>query len=293
MIKVLISLSDMDFSEKLAYRLSETSDRLSIDLIEGPDEYDIVIDDGFKDELLPVSVLKGTILRSYTEKTGKLLYEPQKGLKRVIQFVSPYGGSGLSSIAFSFARVISGRTGLKTLYVDEGIEGRFISGEYTETQRGSLNELKYLVKEKRLADPMRYLSGDHFGPFVICMEKADAEIITDLANAGGFQQVVISGPEKREIAAEDPVNIYVINTGDVRSAEISEVPEGYDFMVRNRDYINNVSGNIIAIAEDGISFKLIDGVMRVSLSGEFGIGIEKLVRAVISEDEKGFLWNMS
>ncbi len=37
---------------------------------------------------------------------------------------------------------------------------------------------------------------------------------------------------------------------------------------------------------------MLDSVVRISMAGEFGIGVEKLVR-MVEEDEKGIFWNMS
>ena len=104
MIKVLIDLSDRQFGEDLAFSLSGLSDKLSIDL-ENKGEYDYVIDDK-TEEILPVSALLDRIIGSYTEMTGKPFYGLEKGLKKAFLFTSPEGGSGLSSVAFSTARVI-------------------------------------------------------------------------------------------------------------------------------------------------------------------------------------------
>ncbi len=292
MIRVLIDLKDRDFKEKLAYRLSEISHGLEIDLVRDEDPYDVEIGDDYDGLILPVSKLYEQILTSYTEKTGNLLYSPDKGAKTVVRFISEQGGCGLSSVAFSFARIICGRTGQRTLYVDTGPEGRFLSGEYTDVAAGSVKELNYMLKEGRLGDPRRYLSRDHFGPFVICTGRSDGDMIRRIAESGGFTQVVVSGSERTGDFPKSTTDIIVINKGDVRSACSDHVPDGYDFMVRNMDYANNVSGNIISIAKDEVSFKMIEGAVRISMTGEFGIGIEKLVRAVMG-DEKGFLWNMS
>lgn len=292
MIKVLIDLENKEFREKLAYRLSEISSGLKIDLKKDEDAYDIEIGDDYDGAILPVSKLYEHILDSYTERTGSLLYRPETELKNVIQFISRQGGSGLSSIAFSFARVICGRTGQRTLYVDTGPKDRFLYGEYTDTAEGSVKELNYLLREKRLGDPRRYLSRDHFGPFVICTEKTDSEMVQRIAEYGGFTQIVISGSEKEDAILGNMTNILVVNKGDVRVAELDAVPDGYDYVVRNMDYANNAIGNIISIAKDEISFKMIDSVVRISMAGEFGIGVEKLVR-MVEEDEKGIFWNMS
>ena len=207
-------------------------------------------------------------------------------------FSSPEGGSGLSSAAFSFARTLCGKTGIKTLYVDSGPGGRFLAGEYEESADGSEKELRYMVRKIASADTMRYLSSDRFGPFVICTEKPDEDLIRQLILSGGFGQTVISCPGVTRTFFEGAVRIAVINSRDARSAETESVPEGYDYLVRNRDYINKMSGKIISLADDPVSFKLIGGKMMISMSGEFGIGVEKLVKAVTG-DEEGIFWKMS
>ena len=292
MIKVLMKMSARDFSEKLAVKLSENTHMFRIDFDEDGGVYDFVIDDSMQDEILPVSALSERIIGSYTERTGKPFYGPENDLRRVFVFSSSEGGSGLSSAAFSFARILCGKTGIKTLYVDSGPGGRFLAGEYEETADGSEKELRYMVRKKGSAGPMRYLSSDRFGPFVICIEKPDEDLIRQLISSGGFRQTVISCPETNQAFLEGAVRIAVINARDARSAETENVPEGYDFLVRNREYINKTSGNIISLADDPVSFKLISGKMMISMSGEFGIGVEKLVKAVTG-DEEGIFWKMS
>ena len=291
MIKVLISLSDRQFGEELAFRLSGMSDKLSIDM-ENNGEYDYVIDDK-TEEILPVSALLDNIIGSYMEKTGKPFYGPEKGLKKAFLFTSPEGGSGLSSVAFSFARTLSGISGQKVLYIDIGPDGRFCAGEFTDPAQGNVRELKYLIKNKGLRYPMKYLSRDHFGPFVICMEKYDAGIISSIADAGGFSRLVVAGAFGDFGSCEEKVRVQVINMKDVRSSGMGPGPEEFDFIVRNRDYINSVSGNEISISDDRLSFKYMDGGLRISLSGEFGIGIEKLTKEMTGDDGPGVFWGMS
>lgn len=293
MIRVLLKTDNRLFSEKLAYRLSEMTDRMKIDLEGTEEDYDVVIDDSCEKEILPVSALLRQIITAYTEKTGNPFYERENGLKRVFRFSSRFGGSGLSSVAFSFARILCGKTGQRTLFVDYGPEGRFIAGEYISLPEGSVRELEYMVREKRLGDPFRYLSEDHYGPFVICIERNDPESIMRVAEKGGFRQIVICGNAEEELMPGEEVRIAVVNMKDIRYADLNGVPEGYDYLVKNRDYINSVSGNTVAIADDAVSFKLIDKNVRISMSGDFGIGVDKLVRMVTEDDEKGIIWKMS
>ena len=291
MIKVLIDLKDRQFGEKLACRLSCMSDKLSIDL-ENRGEYDCIIDDR-TGEILPVSELLEHIIASYTEVTGKSFYAGENRLKKAFLFSSPEGGSGLSSVAFSFARRLAGSTGQKTLYADVGPYGRFSAGEYTVPARGDVRELEYLIRNNRLSDPMKYLSKDHFGPFVICMEKYNEETIMKILEAGGFSRLVISGASGDPGWPEDRVRIRVLNMKDVRTSGEEEDLSGSDYIVHNRDYINSVSGKVISIADDSLSFKFMNGGLRISLSGEFGIGIEKLAKEIAEDEGSGFFWEMS
>ena len=291
MIRILIGLSDRQLGSELAWRLSESSDLLSIDM-EGHGEYDYIIDDNTRD-ILPVSALLNRIIESYTEATGKPFYGPDRGLKKAFLFSSPCGGSGLSSVAFSFARVLCGRTGQKTLYADIGLSGRFCAGEYTEYARGTVSELEYIIKNSGLRYPMNYLSRDHFGPFVICMERDDPDLISSIAEAGGFGRLVVAGTSGEFDRFEEKITMAEINMKDVRSAGADIIPGQYDFIVHNRDYINSVSGNEITIADDPLSFKCIDGGLRISLSGEFGIGIDKLVKETAGDGGQGVFWEMS
>lgn len=291
MIKVLIDLSDRELGEALAARLSGITDMLSIDM-EKTREYDYVIDDD-TEEILPVTALLDRIIGSYTEMTGKPFYGPERGLKKAFLFSSHEGGSGLSSVAFSFARVISGWSGHKVLYVDIGPEGRFLAGEYADPAPGKVRELEYMIKNTRLRYPMKYLSRDHFGPFVICMERYDPDLISEIAESGGFSRLVAAGASYGFENCEEVIRVEVINVKDVRSCGTGSGAGEYDYLVRNRDYINTVSGNEVSISEDSLSFKFIDGGLRISLSGDFGIGIDKLAKEITKNDGSGVFWKMS
>ena len=140
---------------------------------------------------------------------------------------------------------------------------------------------------------MKYLSKDHFGPFVICMEKYNEETIMKILEAGGFSRLVLSGASGDPGWPEDRVRIQVLNMKDVRTSGEEEDLSGSDYIVHNRDYINSVSGKVISIADDSLSFKFMNGGLRISLSGEFGIGIEKLAKEIAEDEGSGFFWEMS
>ena len=114
-----------------------------------------------------------------------------------------------------------------------------------------------------------------------------------MAESGGFSRLVIAGAEDGFESCEERVRIKVINAKDVRSAGMGWGPDEYDYIVRNREYMNSVSGNEVSIADDSLSFKYTDGGLRISLSGDFGIGIDKLAKEITDDEGSGIIWKMS
>jgi hypothetical protein len=285
MIRVLINSGSPEFRKKLARRLCELSDRLMISLDEGEEdggnEYDFIIGDEMGKDIFPVSALLNKISAAYSIKEGKPFYGPEKGIRKAFFFTSPYGGSGTSSIAFTFARLLSGKMNEKVLFMDTGRDG-LIYGEFTRKAEGKREELLYRINKGRPVEAGRYLSEDYYGPQCISV------------NAGSFAQTAEALSQNMDITSlvavsepEDGIfdEVHIIRVVDIKDARYLLMSDDEDvFTVHNRDYINRVNGRIIYLADDPLSFKTPEGGVRISMDGEFAIGVEKLLREVTGYD---------
>ena len=287
MLKILIDLSSRGLAEKLAMRLSELSGRLEITIAEGKetgaDSFDCIIDDENLKEIFPVSAFLNSIIEKYTNDRGKPFYGPEKGFRRAFLFTSPMGGSGLTSCAFVFARILAGKTGAKVLFADIGRKDTFRYGEFSVIPEGKEGELNYLVEKNRGINISRFLAEDHYGPYCIILKHCTYEVIAALVRNGGFDYIVAALPEEKELISDDPVRIIVLNTKDSRYIEHSEKIKECEWVIMNRGYVNKVMVNQIHVADDQISFKWPDEGVRISMNGDFAVGLEKLYKEAVNE----------
>ncbi len=285
MIRVLINTGSREFRKKLARRLCELSDRLMISLHEsdedGENKYDFIIGEETERDIFPVSALLNKISVAYSIKEGKPFYGPEKGIRKAFFFTSPYGGSGTSAIAFTFARLLSGKMNEKVLFMDTGRDG-LMYGEFTRKAEGKREELLYRINKERHVEAGRYLSEDYYGPQCISIDADNfagtAEALSQ--NMDITSLVAVSEPED---GIFDEVHIIrVVDIKDARSLLIND--DENVLTVHNRDYINRVNGRIISVSDDPLSFKTPESGVRISMDGEFAIGVGKLLREVTGYD---------
>ena len=278
-ISVRIDTGDREFDLRLGRRLTELYEGFRISFGEPEDntEADIVIDENMDVSLLPISKLLSYLSDKFMETTGKTFYRPKNGLKKHYFFSSPQGGSGLSSVAFVFARHIAIREGEKVLYIDCGCDGSFLSFEGSEPSR-SQDELLFLIRSGREYVLNDFISMDHYGVQVLVLRELDNNILSSIELTAEADSIVIS----RREAMEDKDFRYfrVLNVRDSRMTDEMRLEDGEYISVINREYVNREDGNRLLVADDGLSFKNPDGRVRISMDGDFAYGVEKLWRKV-------------
>ena len=281
MFRILLDLGDKRLEEKMARRLAGTSG--SLEIVIGTDfseEADLVIDRSSFGDYLPVSKGFPIIADKYMKKTGKPLCKPEKGFVKLFRFTSPTGGSGLSSLALTFARLMAGKAGDKVLLIDIGRDGSFIYAETDRPPVKNIRELEYRAEaglEFLLND---YLVRDHYGVDIYTAENIDPMIFSLMERSGAYDTIVTAGLSG--LAREGGMDLVVINTKDSRMCD--HRPEG-DVIIHNRDYINNIYEDRVLIAEDGLSFKNPSGKVIIAMDGDLAYGVEKLMRKVVNEYE--------
>ena len=278
-ISVRIDTGDTEFDLRLGRRLTELYEgfRISFGERKGDFEADIVIDENINVNLLPVSGLVSYLSDKFMETTGKAFYRPKNGLKKHYFFSSPQGGSGLSSVAFVFARQITIREGEKVLYIDCGSDGSFLSLEGSDPAR-SQDELLFMIRSGREYVLNDFTSMDHYGVQVLVLRELDNNILNSIELKAEADSIVISRREAME--DKDFRHIRVLNARDSRMTDDMRLEDGEYISVINREYVNREDGNRLLLADDGLSFKNPDGRVRISMDGDFAYGVEKLWRKV-------------
>ena len=281
MFRILLDLGDKGLEDKMARRLAGTSGSLEIIIgSASSEEADLVIDRSSFGNFLPVSKGFPIIADKYMIKTGKSLCKPEKGFVKLFRFTSPTGGSGLSSLALVFARLMAGKIGDKVLLVDIGRSGSFIYAETDRTPAKNIRELEYRAEAGLEFILNDYLIRDHYGVDIYTAESIDSEIFSLMEGSGAYDTIVTAGVSG--ITREGGMDLVVINSKDSRMCDHRS--EG-DVIIRNRDYINNISEDRVLIAEDGLSFKNPSGKVVIAMDGDLAYGVEKLMRKVVNEYE--------
>ena len=283
-IKLRVDTGDPELDKRLVRRLTEEYEGIAAFMRREAsgerDRYDMVIDEEYEGNILPVSRLVSDLSQIYLKRTGKTLIRPKKGQKALYWFSSLYGGSGLSSVAFVFSRLLAMKKGEKVLYIDMGSGGTFdyFEGEDPEKPVG---ELVFLIKTGREFALDEYISRDHFGIDVLSLKDADHEIVRAIEASSGHDAIVFSSHERRFFA--DSKEVLVLNAKDARITEEMRLVEGKGIRIINREYINKVDKDRILVSDDLLSFKNPSGRVRIAMDGDFSLGVEKLLR-IISND---------
>ena len=282
MFTIRIDLEDRDLETRFGRRLAELTGSLEIILGKKKEDCagDLVIDTENFREFIPVYRGLSIIADKYIAKTGKPLYQPKNGFRKHYLFTSPTGGSGLSSIALVFSRLLSARTGEKVLLIDIGRPGSFIYAEMDREPQKTIRELEYRAETDQdilLAD---HLIRDHYGIDILSLQSLGSKLLGILETKGGYDTVVIAG--ETEAAEAGGMEISIIN---MRDSRMCDHPDSGHITVRNRDHINNIKEDRVLIAEDGLSFKNPSGTVVISMDGDLAYGVDKLMRRAVNEYE--------
>lgn len=285
MLSIVIDLKDEKLASRLAKALASSSDKLDVGFKSKERKTgDLVISQKMEEDILPISGLMKIISDTYMKKTGKPLYSLKKGFRKLYSFTSPTGGSGLTSAAFVFSRLLAGKMNEKVLFIDVGRKGSFTSEESEISPLRNSRELEYLIKKGMKYSLEEHLTKDYYGVWVLKLEAMDEEIFRSIDSRGGFDTIVVAGAP--EVIITEGIRIVILNSKDARSLDAYYGEEG-SIVVRNREYINHISEDRVLIAEDGLSFKNPGSGVVISMDGDFAIGVDKLMRKAVSEYNYG------
>ena len=260
-------ISEESLALKLAKRLSELSSGIETDIGgRSGEEYDFVITDDDMIRILPVSEALDRMEGKYFNRTGKRLQRSNQGPRGLFIFTSGTGGSGLTSVSFTFARHMAGKLNKRVLYVDAD---SYDPPEYQEPVHnapGNPRELVYLMKSGLRADLNDFVSKDRYGPDVISLMDPDREVLIGIIEDSGYEYVVVSG---RNVQLKGNARIEVVNSMDRRrpqpdrEADIRVFNKGTTIPQESESFIEEGSG------------------VRIDMSGFFSLAVGTLFREVM------------
>ncbi len=275
-MRISIRLADPGMAMKLAKRFAELAPGIETDTVnEDGGEYDFVITEDNLEAIFPVSEALNRMEGQYFKRTGKRLQRANKGPKGLFIFTSGTGGSGLTAVSLTFARIMAGKLNGRVLYISGDGYGQTDYLECVKVPERQSMELMYLLRTG--ADPVvgAYLSKDRYGPLAISLKDPDRETLLGIIEGSGCEYAVISG---RKVPIDGNARIEVINAMDRRRP--APDPDA-DVTVYNR-------GQTIPRDEDSFTWDGQD--VKISMSGDFALQVGKLFREGVDEYGYGRTW---
>ena len=266
-MKIKICLTEEELGLRLAKRFSELSPGIQTEVcskVKG--EYDFVIKDRDLKDIFPVSEALDRMEDEYFKRTGKRLQRSNKGPRGLFLFTSGTGGSGLTAVAFTFARHIAGKLNEKVLFIDTDSWGPLDYLEAGSEGKPSSRELMYKIRTGSETDLSRYISRDRYGPEVITVKDPSKDELLGILEASDCRFGVISG---RSIPIKGSARIEVVNEWDKRHPPRD--PES-DLRISNKGSM---------VPEDPESFISEGGRVKIDMSGDFALAVRKVFREVI------------
>ena len=266
-MRIWIRINEPELAMRLAKRLTELAPGIEVDTgKDGAGDYDFAINDSDQKAIFPVSEALDRMEGEYFRKTGKRLQRSNKGPKGLFIFTSSTGGSGLTSIALTFARHMAGKLNGRVLFVDVGDYGRVDYLEPIRDRDDRSRQLVYLIKAGLNYDVRDYLAKDRYGPEVIAVGDSEASTILTILEGSGCEYAVVAG---RKMALNGTAGIEVVNTMDLRKSALDGEA---DVMVYNNG--STIPHNPESFINDGRT-------VRIDMSGDFAMAVRRLFKEVM------------
>lgn len=312
-MKVGIYVSNENYAKDMARWLAGRSSKISIDILNGQPrdekQLDILISDkasfhkGLEDDQrlglpknlrmmrdsegmvcvnerapIPMPEIYANMLDVYKNMYG-IPFERKCNSKTIIyRFASMAGGSGVSAISITMARLLVCK-GAKVLYINAGgsASWRMYASGCQEPLRGS-DELELMIKNRTGFSLASYVMTDSYGLEILEIRRYIRRVIEYITSLGTYDAVVVDMPEGDYTAWAD-ATFLVLNEKDIRRVD----PEGKVTLVRNRSYYSIAEGDAIHIADDMASFEVVDGGkgIKIALDKNFARGVEKLILTTV------------
>ena len=353
-MKVGIYVSNENYAKDMARWLAGRNSQISIDILDGQPrdekQFDILISDkasfhkGLEDDQrlglpknlrmmrdsegmvcvnerapMPMHEVYAEMLDVYRNMYG-ISFEKKRLSKTIVyRFASMAGGSGVSAISITMARLLVCK-GSKVLYINAGgsASWRLYASGCPEPLRGS-DELELMIKTQTGFSLASYVQTDDYGLEILEIRRNIRKVIEYIAKLGIYDAVVVDMPEGDYTGWADST-FLVLNEKDVRRVDPGHMIDGrkhpiilrgrINFMqykeynpsdcdtadenmcsvdsevmtlVRNRSYYSIAEGDAIHIADDAASFELVDGGkgIKIALDKNFARGVEKLILTTV------------
>lgn len=237
------------------------------------------------------------------ENNGEMLQLSLRGsgeMCRMMAFFGKSGGSGVTSVAMTAARLLAGMYGEAVLYV--GADGDYSAGDDGDGGDGVLSnmwkELHYRIKNDRPIYAEKFVQRDDYGLEYLqtCTEPLGLlglygeEFWQKLAQRCGYKWIFFD-LGKRKSAPSWTIPVEIFNYRDVRDRYALEYAGGIRIVNRadvncadvncadNANYDGDKNGAVFQVADDEDSFSY----GKISLSKNFAAGIRDFAGWLMEE----------
>ncbi len=242
---------------------------------------------------LPIRETVRKIASLYFDMTGEIFAVAGEDTPTVLEFYSRFGGSGVTSIAVTTARLLAASSERRVIYLNLR---RYDDYEfYVDVDfRGLSSKRKFIYKIKKTSGTIlidEFIREDKWRVGYFCPQKGgnsfeyecDADIIIDyLIKYKDISYIVV---DSYEACCDGGIQVEVINSKDLRNRNEEKMINSKDLRNRNEEKkglsIYNFSDDVgeeFHVPEDNESFRIKGDTIDISMTGKFISSIEEIVK---------------
>ena len=221
------------------------------------------------------SIIYEEILRVFERNTGKKSFKKLGGTK-VIGFVSPIGGCGVSSISITFSRELR-LTGRNVMYIT--CTSSYYEPKLKESYSKVRLDYDLFKKEKLSLD--KYVSIDNYSLSILEVASLDNinHLLEEISSVGKYEYIVIDYGSNTKDAKGDTIYM-VISDEDLRSKSL-EINDNYILIKNKCMELENFSKGYY-ISNDKKSFYL-NKIIEILPDAKFSKSINKIMKDYLNE----------
>ncbi len=296
-LKIQIDTLDKAYSRALARRFTELSSRLEILTYRSDEEYDVLITDKTEyftinakedtilfleedDKYLPASILLERAVTIYDKNNKTSFHAGEESKLKSIYFNSPFGGSGTTSIALTFARLLM-QMNLNTLFTSiDPLEDFKRYLPICQEPLKNKEQIEYLLSSKRDMILEEFLLRDRYGLSILPLSNMQSmlQIESYIRNRNKYDFLVIDCGRSNIITGGD-YQFTIVSANDSRTHP--NTPN--ESQIYNMSTGNGLTSNGLSIAYDPKSFCVLEGCIDIRMDGVFCQGVESIVKRCFDE----------
>ena len=227
----------------------------------------------------PAKLILNFIISRYEEKTGIPFGKSTDKKIKIYGFYSMSGGSGTTSVALSFARLLSANETENTIFLTR-FDDLMMYQNFTVFPLKSSFQFQYNTTRNRVISFKEYIYEDKFGLNYFISPIPENEIIRKIEKHSNYKHVVVDFG--KNIPPVQCNHTFCVMSWDDKRTELVKVDNQHKLVI-NKSIESKGFPEKYLIPLDSKSFKIKNGKIDISLDMAFGGTLRKIVEDIRHE----------